>query len=124
MRLFGNKDKYRQERSAPTEVVDVTPNIRVAIWNAGRDSERHHPLHLSFERIAQDGKSRRTLVPESLFELPQAIALLSSALSKSHLPEALRGALQGLSEKMFRVAQDLDPAGDADAKVNGENIFG
>lgn len=124
IRLFGKKgDTYRQ-KSAPTEIVDVTPHIRVAIWNAGKDSQREHPLHLSFERIAGDGKGRRTMIPETLFELPQAIALLSSALSQSNLPEPLRSALQVLSDKMFRVAQELETPGKTDVKVNGETIFG
>lgn len=123
IRLFGNKEKVR-EKSAPTEVVDVTPVVRVAIWNAGTDAQREQPVHFTFERIAKDGRSRRTLVPETLFEMPQAIALLSSALSQSHLPETLRGALKGLSDKMFRVAQEIEPAGTAETRVNGEHLFG
>lgn len=111
-------------KSAPTEVVDLTPNVRVALWNVGNSPGREHPIHLSFERIAADGKSRRTLIPATLLDLPQALGVTCSALAKSTLPEPLRQSLKRLSDEMFRVAQEIDrPEGDA-ALTNGETIFG
>lgn len=121
--LFG-RTKKANEKTAPTEVVDITPSVRVAIWNAGRIPGREHPVHVSFERIAADGKSRKTLLPETLLELPQAIGVLASALSKSALPDGLRQSLSVLSDRMFRVAQETGTQAETTPLTNGESIFG
>lgn len=120
--VFGRKQQPYQ-KSAPTEVVELTPSLKVAIWNVPGEG-RDHPIHFSLERIAADGKSRRTLRPENLLELPLAIGVLCSALSKSRLPDSLRASLKNLSDRLYRVAKETEGQNEPAPLDNGESLFG
>lgn len=124
------RNNTKSARRAPDEKVRVSENLEVVLWNTGDMPGRQNRIHLAFDRRLKDGRCVRTWLPEQLLEVPEAVALVASALAKpgvGHLPDAMRRALARLSELLRNVQSELAGTGSSErilAEGNGETIFG
>jgi hypothetical protein len=124
------RNNTRTARRAPDEKVRVSDNLDVVLWNTGDIPGRENRIHLAFERRLKDGRCVRTWLPQQLLEVPEAVALVASALAKpgvGHLSDDLRRSLARLSELLRNVQSELATAGSSErilTEGNGETIFG
>lgn len=120
------KRKSTTPRRDADETVRVSPNLQASVWSATGMNDREHRVHLRLERIAPDGKVLRTFRPEHLLEMPCAISILASGISKvGSLPQPLRDNLKRLASLLEKVHAELFTNGEAPGNASDEeNIFG
>jgi len=111
---------------APDETVRVSPNLQTQVWSVLGMHDREHRLHFRLERITPEGRTLRTMRPENLLEIPQAVSLLAGGFAKvGSLPQALRDSLKHLASLLEKVHTELSTNGSAVGSPNDEEaIFG
>ena len=120
------KRKSTTPRRDADETVRVSPNLQASVWSATGMNDREHRIHLRLERIAPDGKVLRTFRPEHLLEMPCAISILASGISKvGSLPQPLRENLKRMASLLEKVHAELFTNGEATGNSpDEEHIFG
>lgn len=98
----------RNDNRPPSEVVQVSKSLSVALWNVVGSNGRQR-IHWKVSRVTPDGESYRLMRPEQLLEFPIALSVLAGALANAmSLDLELREKLRTLEQLML----------DADSRMN------